>query len=607
MGRPIEGQPHTLAQFARRAGISEGRARGMLAETPSKLPRPDGTDAGDRPYWFASTIDAWCARTGRTVSSESLWFYRVPPAAAPAAELRRGVLRLGRRDEPFYVIIWDTDHGHVIYLQPLYDSGDHKDWMAVRAAELIEPRWWADAVVVMPVDQALDARFGDKPVADIYRLITDTRPDQGESDRRGVLGGLRRWMQTAMPEIAGPPQPKAEWATQIPVADVAKVLGHPLPLWIGGTDTLANAEQTRAYDRTFTCPDTITDWPAIQARLLRAVELAMPMAYPAGFAALAADANEVLGGLRDAHERLRDSGDGWYLLCRPARPAPPIDLEQRISGIQPVEDTNLVGTELEELRAIEGDLDVDDPRGEIFAEAVDLLQLQLRYAAKQAGTIRDLGEYVPIANDGWARYTAPWGGPVAEAWTKTLTEVDAGQVLRLRRVQRLLRDYPADGVRHVYRDHDGRYVVIIDLSSGTWVLAEWPVSLAKVDSWTDKTVLAGDSEQGTTTVLLALTPTDDGQMRVDPVPLLPGNITNTFAYGYGGGTPATTYRALLRCALGDGPDAARAAKVIHGDQASSQLWTAISTTKGPLRLSWPQVRLWARGDRKAAASLLDQT
>jgi hypothetical protein len=32
----------------------------------------------------------------------------------------------------------------------------------------------------------------------------------------------------------------------------------------------------------------------------------------------------------------------------------------------------------------------------------------------------------------------------------------------------------------------------------------------------------------------------------------------------------------------------------------SQLWAAISTTKGPLRLSWPQVKLWARADKNKA-------
>ena len=54
---------YTLAQLARRAGISEGRARALHAD--KKLPRPDRKDADGRPLWLGSTIDAWCRQTGR--------------------------------------------------------------------------------------------------------------------------------------------------------------------------------------------------------------------------------------------------------------------------------------------------------------------------------------------------------------------------------------------------------------------------------------------------------------------------------------------------------------------------------------------------------------
>lgn len=54
---------HTLAQLARRAGISEGRGRALYAE--KKLPHPDSQDADGRPLWWATTIDAWCRRRGR--------------------------------------------------------------------------------------------------------------------------------------------------------------------------------------------------------------------------------------------------------------------------------------------------------------------------------------------------------------------------------------------------------------------------------------------------------------------------------------------------------------------------------------------------------------
>lgn len=616
MAQPWDRQTHTLAQFARRAGISEGRARALYAATPSGLPRPDRTDADGRPLWWASTIDAWCARTGRQVRDDALWLFRAPAAAAPAPELQRGVVHLdGARRTPFYAIVWDTEHGHVIYLQPLAKTGDHKDWVAVHAAELIEPRWWADAVVVMPLEEQLRTTgWRDTPLAYVYRLVVAGGPADDDPDPEdrfaggdGVFGGLRRWFQRTVPEMAGPAKPKASWAGQLDLEDIAKAIGRPVPVWLDDTTTVASAEQTLSYDRTFTVPDTVTAWPAAQQRLERAVECGLASEYPAAFAALAVDAAEGLAKLRAAHEATPDTGPGWYLVCRPARPAPPIELEQRITGARPVGDLDLVAKELTELREVEGGLDVDDPRGEVYAEAVTLLEWQLRYAAKQDGRIRDLGsDYVPVADDGLLRYSAPWAGPVVDAWRKTLTEVDVADALRLRRVDRLLEGYRSATVRQAHRDPDGRYVLVVELGNGhVWSMAEWPVSLDRVADWTDKTVIAGDDEQGTTTTLLALTPTDDGRMRVDPVPLPPRSDRDAFAYGYGGGTPATTYQALLRCALGDGANIHRIMRTTAENRrlnpdASSQLWKTISTTKGPLRLSWPQLQLWARADRKAS-------
>lgn len=612
MGQPFDRSPHTLAQLARRAGISEGRARALHAATPSGLPRPDRTDADGRPLWWAATIDAWCARTGREVSKDSLWLFRAPVASSPVPELYRGAVTLGRhgRRQTFYAIVWDTEHGHVIYLQPLDGTGgDHKDRLAVHAAEMIEPRWWADAVVVMPIEHGLNflPDLDHDPLAYVYRLTTRQPEFEGVTGAdSSVFTGLRRWFQRAVPELAGSPEPAAEWAEQLDLADIAKVVGRPIPLWLDDTQTSANAEQTRSYDRTFIVPDTITEWPTAQARLVRAIEVDMPGEFPCAFAALAVDAADGLAKIRAAHEHTPEAGPGWYLVCRPARPAPPIELEQRITGATVVADIELVGKELAELRAVEGELDVDDPRGDAYAEAITLLEWQLRYAAKAAGTIRDLNnDYVPVADDGCLRYSAPWSGPVVDAWRKTLTPVsDLEAVLRLRRIRRIIRDYPIEQVHEAYRDGEGRYVLVVRLSSAEWSLAEWPVSLASTAVWTDKTVLAGDGELDTITTLLALTPTEDGQMLVDPVPLPPRSHRDAFAYGYGGGTPANTYQALLRCALGDDPEVLRAIRPAGTRNADgnpvSQLWAAISTTKGPLRLSWPRVKLWARADKNHA-------
>lgn len=195
---------------------------------------------------------------------------------------------------------------------------------------------------------------------------------------------------------------------------------------------------------------------------------------------------------------------------------------------------------------------------------------------------------------------------MVEVWRKSLTPVDdLAAALRLRR---LLHDYPDGDVEQACRDGHGRYVLVVRLNSGLWSFAEWPVALSTTKHWTDKTVLAGDDEDGTTMTLLALTPTEDGRMLIDPVPLLPRSDRDAFAYGYGGGTPATTYRALLRCALGDVPGVTGISTLdfrgLDGT-STSQLWAAISITKGPLRLSWPQLKQWARADAERAFKDLD--
>jgi hypothetical protein len=136
-------------------------------------------------------------------------------------------------------------------------------------------------------------------------------------------------------------------------------------------------------------------------------------------------------------------------ICSPAvlHPAPGV-----------VTDLDQVADELVRLRAIEADLDVDDPRGDTYAHVIDLLAWQLRRAARDAGEISDLDEdYVRVAADELVRYSAPWAGPVVDAWRRTLTPI-AGpgldQLRRLRRVHRLLRDdgLGVDGIREAYRD-----------------------------------------------------------------------------------------------------------------------------------------------------------
>lgn len=650
MGQPLDGQAHTLAQFARRAGISEGRARALYAATPSGLPRPDRADADGRPLWWASTIDTWCARTGRAVSEDSVWLFRAPAATSPAVELRRGVVRASRYAYPasLYAIVWDTPRGHVIYLQNLDGGGEHRDWLAVHAAELVEPRWWSSAVVVLPMEDTLSGLTSEfKPIAYVYQLTTGSPDGAGVRDQdgprvqdgareqdagggQGVFGGMRRWLtrttaqglrpdERAADERGAGARPRARWAGQLDLSDLAAAVGHRFPMWLSGTATTAHAEQTLSYDRTFTVPDAITEWPAAQHRLETARQAGMPATFPAGFAALAADAADGLQALRTAHENTPSSGPGWYLVCRPARPAPDIALEQIITGARPVTDLDLVAAELAELRAVEAELDIDAPYGDAYYEATQLLAAQLRHAARETDasdgrrysrhTASSRHPAAAVTDDELLAYSAPWDGPVVQAWRKNLSPVpDLGPVLRLRRIHRLLGGFDDDQVREAYRDDQGRYVLVIKLNHGAlWSLAEWPVSLRQARTWTDATVLAGDDDHGTVTTLLALTPTDDGAMRTDPVPLLPHSDRDAFAYGYSGGTPVTTYQALLRIALDDHPDTADAYPLVgehHPEgQPVSQLWNALSTTTGALRLSWPQIKLWAGADAKTARDM----
>lgn len=577
--------------------ISEGRARALYAAQPSGLPKPDRHDAGGRPLWFAGTIDAWCARTGRTVSEDSLWIFQARAASTPAVELQRSVVGVGHgwSRRTMFAIVWDTEHGHLIYLQPIGPTGgDHKDWMAATAAELIEPRWWSTAVVVMPIEESLAYSQGSKPIAYLYRLTADAT-----NEDRPAVESVRRWFQRTAPTIAGPPEAQAEWVTSLDLAEVSAAIGHPIPLWLTDTTTVDNAKQTLTYgESTPIVPDTVTAWPAAEKRVQDALQIGLTTDYPAAFAALAVDAAEGLDVVRAAHQTIRDRGDGWYLACRPALPQPTVELEQLLTTAQSVTDLDLVAKELTQLRETERDLTIDDPRGDVYESAVQLLSQQLRHAEQLASD----KPYTAIADVDLTPYRASWAGPVVDTWRRQLTPTDKDHALTLRRVRRLV-----DGgyeVRHAYRDLDGRYVLTIESSAGEdWFLAEWPTDLDVVRTWTDQTVLAADDSGGAVT-LLALTPDQDGTLRADPVPMPPLGGRDAFAYGYGGGTPATTYSAILRCALGDGADLAAARRLSGWSDADgqprSQLWRAISTTKGPLRLPWPQVQLWARADRKTA-------
>lgn len=124
--------------------------------------------------------------------------------------------------------------------------------------------------------------------------------------------------------------------------------------------------------------------------------------------------------------------------------------------------------------------------------------------------------------------------------------------------------------------------------------AEWPYDLPH--GWNERTIIAADHDSSG--AVFALTPTTAGQMKVDPLPLEPGTGPS-FGYGYGGGSPYTLYQALIRCAFGTPEAPFTLHDVGTGTtpaESTSDLWRAIATTQGPLRLPWPTVQQWARAD-----------
>ena len=616
MGQPWGSELHTLAQLARRAGISEGRARGLLAK--GGLPRHDRQDAGDRPLWWSATIDAWCASTGREVSDEALWLFRVDKATTAPVELRRGVVDLAGPYEPVrcYTVVWDTPHGHVIYLLPLDEhAGDEKAYLA---AELIEPRWWSDAVVVMPpVLESLP--IDDTPQFNIYRLAPQpqTRPERAAA----TFGGpVRRWLSRISEELgeevdefAGRPMARAAWVTMLAADEIAGPLGTRLPTWITGTISKEHVTRSLAYTATFTVPDTTTPWPAIQQRLHAAVSQAVPTRYPVAWAVMCVDARDTLEQVREAHANTPDSGPSWYLVARPAAPQVPVYLENQLRHAELITDLERGTRELAALREVAAQTTVDDPMADLAAEAITLLSLQLARQVHEAhaGQNGQENELLTMVEQELDEVLlplfAPWSGPVIDEWKASLSPVeDLPAALRLRRIAELVdrqADQPvsAEEVEAIYRDRDGRYVVVYPDQSGTrgpLFHAEWPVSLKAVADWNDRTVIAADGFHGPT-ALFALTSTETGEMRIDPVPLPrrhPGH--DSFAYGYPGGTPVTTYHAIARCAL----DRTYRSDMLREIRRDSQLWQAITTEKGPLRLPWPQVRKWAEADRELAAA-----
>ena len=573
-------EPHTLAQLARRAGISEGRARALLGE--GKLPKPDQADADGRPLWSATTIDAWCRQTGRPLGERVAWLHRAAPAAEQAPVLFQGIIQhkssFSRID--LYAIVWDTPDGHLVYLTPVYDEngsgGAHPDAIAQAAQSLVRPAFWPQTLIVQPIVGGIGFSLSVDPVSmNLHRL--DTAPSGNATD---ITGGWLRRRRTRTLEQPG--QARVRFNGLVEPSEVAAVIGTLVPVWIDGTCTAAAVKRAQAYNSTFTVPDTVTDWPAARDQVLAALDARMPDTFPAGFAALAADARDTFNQVRALHERQRDEGDGWYLAARPARPEMPFATEVAISNPEPASDVDALALELTRLREVEANMSTDAPEGDAYETAVNLLTWQLR---------KDR----PSALTGWIEiYGDTYEGPVIDQWRQTLEPVD-GAVLSTRRVRRLLRTWDRENLLEVLRGPGDMHVAVLKNEHGDiYFHTEWPYDLPQ--AWNKRTIIAADHDSAG--AVFALTPTAAGQMRVDPLPLEPGTGPG-FGYGYDGGSPYTLYQALIRCAFNT-PEAPFTLNDVQAStgpaEISSDLWQAIATTQGPFRLPWPTVLQWARAN-----------
>ena len=148
----VHEEQYTLAQFARRVGISESRARAMRA-AGDRLPSPDATDAGGHPLWRESTIDRWCRRVGRPVPRQARGLAAWDDAREPAPVMFSGeVLARSRAGRPFRVhaVVSDTTNGHLVHLTPFDLEWVHPRESVRVAAQLLEPAFWDDAVIIVP-------------------------------------------------------------------------------------------------------------------------------------------------------------------------------------------------------------------------------------------------------------------------------------------------------------------------------------------------------------------------------------------------------------------------------------------------------------------------
>ncbi|MDX3523730.1 hypothetical protein [Streptomyces scabiei] len=610
------GARYTLAQFARRAGISESYARGMYS-AGDKLPRPDGTDVDGKPWWRPDTIDRWCQGTGRAVPPDAGAIYHWPKASVPAPittqkEVMVPRSKLTDRQVPVYVTVYETEHGHIVWVQRYtgreYEL-DHSN--AARAAALVlRPRFWRDAVILVPDSQLFRDMGNYTPSVDAFRL------DPPYSDTADLE--LPRWIPSFIKprQVSEEAEPEVDPYTVpvvghgLPDVDViARVVGRELPLWFTGTCTPEGVRrfETMGHGATFTVPDTTTKWPTCRDRITAAYEQAMPTRFVHGWIALASDTVAVHRRVQRHHSEATAKGPGWYAPARPAAPDWPIAVETaaRSAAAQQIL-PQAAAEQLQALRAEEAVQKWDSPYGDALWEALRVLCGHLLEHSPEDVFATVSHEHIEMV------------GPVVRDWRATLTpwpqeKMNAELARPSRRLMRLLSsethlptlkefgvmDRAVGDVAQLYTDRAGRWVAEHKkkgAGNGVALSVEWPTG-KPVGPWTEETIIAGDYPG---TGVFALTPAPDGTLDIEPLPSSGG--ASEYTWGYGGTGPGDLYLALVSAALDTWEDRMPWKQFLglHNGRGSA-LWASIKDADqgGSIRFAWSDIVKWAKTDHQS--------
>ncbi|RZU53603.1 hypothetical protein EV385_5534 [Krasilnikovia cinnamomea] len=487
-----------------------------------------------------------------------------------------------------FVILWETAHGPVLYFAALDEcprvSWDDFVWQL--CDRLLDRDRWVQALLIEPHPVAVNDLEAAGPQVSVHPV------------------------RFTAPSEAG--RPRLERGGIQPAEQVGSALGADLPVWFGGTETIATARAALAEPgRTLTVADD-SKWARFEALLLLAGEQGMPESYPLAWAALAEERAERLEHMRARRARVPDGGSGWYLVARPPLPEPREWLRRLLADVAvPAERGERAAAEVVGLRAAAGAMDRDDPRIEVYtgaAERLSYLMFQDRVAEIVARAPQP-AHFDRVRAAGSVPAVATWAGPVVQTWLRTLAPLpDLPAVLRLHRIADLLKFTRPGEVCAAYQDRTGRYVLVLTDAHGSgppWMCAEWPRDPAVAAAWTDDSVLAADRPvpDAPAGPLLVLTPEDGGAVRADPFPtsLVDGGPCR-FEFGdHSDHRNAVGHLMGVLLTLALEPEVAAFATraFVFGtlvEHPGMTLWPALTAPGDALRLRWDAARAAAAAD-----------